>query len=135
MIIYTNHGSYEELEDDPNCKIKEEEFIYTSNGIYKKYKYHFYEMTIEKEVKTYNYDNKDYYIQSHPHEINKNILITSIPYHHYYVRRKTASVLIDDNIELVKETDNDVYTRHYFVCSGDIFGIVEKISCFLNKKV
>ena len=60
MIIYTNHGSYEELEDDPNCKIKEEEFIYTSNGIYKKYKYHFYEMTIEKEVKTYNYDNKDY---------------------------------------------------------------------------
>ena len=38
MIIYTNHGSYEELEDDPNCKIKEEEFIYTSNGIYKKYK-------------------------------------------------------------------------------------------------
>ena len=134
MLIYCVSEIKKNIQDLTN-EYTSDEYIYSPNGIYKKYKYHFYKLDIENDITIYNYKNNDFYIQNNYYNINKNNIITTIPYQHYHVIRKTYKTNIDDNIIWIKEVDNDIFTNEYFETNISLYDALEKISLFLNNKL
>ena len=113
MLLYCNNSLIKK-----NYDIESEyydNFIYSNAGIYKKYKKHFYMLEICNNIKCININNFNFFLQEKDNIINKNNLITYIPYNHYYVSRKTIKYKIDEDIYYIKEIDNDVYVNEYFI--------------------
>tara|TARA_Y100000389_G_scaffold72040_1_gene68795 strand:+ start:5097 stop:5492 length:396 start_codon:yes stop_codon:yes gene_type:complete len=113
MLLYCNNNLIKKDYDIESEYY--DNFIYSNDGIYKKYKKHFYMLDICNNIKSVNNNNFNFFIQETDHVINKNKLITYIPYNHYYVSRKTIKYKIDEDIYYVKEIDNDVYVNEYFI--------------------
>ncbi len=140
MILYINSFNYDRISfEDLDVYNYENEIIFiTNNGIYKKYKQHFYKLNNEtinsKEQKTLGVN---IVLQEKPYEIIKENPLTYIDYEHYLINRKILSVIIDDSIEFKKEIDNDVILSYYFVLKDDINieTAIEKIGLFLNKNL
>lgn len=134
MIIYCNLKVNIVVEDFNKLDIHNEHLIYSNNGIYKKYKKHFYLLDINKDI--YCYDKRaDFFIQSKENSINKNKILTSIPYNHYFVERKKIYYPLNKNITFVKEIDNDIFVSHYFITSYVNDEILDEICLFLNNKL
>jgi len=134
MIIYSNQSCPIEIEDLAN-DIYYDSYIYTPDGIYKKYKYHFYEITTNENLTNYMFDNVDYFVQENEYKIDKSKIITTIPYKHYFVNQKKIKAQLTDNLILVKEIDNDYYSREYFITELPIFDAFNQISLFYNNKL
>tara|TARA_Y100000992_G_C21259031_1_gene490202 strand:- start:1131 stop:1487 length:357 start_codon:yes stop_codon:yes gene_type:complete len=101
---------------DSPCETTYETFIYTKQGIYKKYKKHFYIYETESEHQEVVIDNIRYLIEKSDNgKINKQSILTSIPYKCFYVNRVIQKINLDDNIVMVKEVDNDLYETVFFV--------------------
>lgn len=134
MIIYCNNECSFEIEDN-EPEIYYDIYIYTPDGIYKKYKYHFYEIDINENITSYFFNEKDYFVKENQDIMNKNKIITTIPYKHYFVNRKIMKLQISDTITYVKELDNDIYSRHYFITDIPLYDAFEEISSFYNNKL
>lgn len=132
MIIYSNNSlkkkDYYDVES-----IYYDSFIYSNNGIYKKYKNHFYELDICDNIECININKIKYYVQENENVINKSKIITYIPFNHYYVSRKTIKHKIDDDIYYVKEIDNDVYINEYYILSH--LDDIKKLCLHLDNKI
>ena len=140
MILYINSFNYDRISfEDLDVYNYENEIIFiTNNGIYKKYKHHYYKLNNETiENKLDNVLNVNVILQEKPYEIMKENPLTFIDYEHYLINRKTLSVIIDDNIEFKKEIDNDIIETYYFVLkdNADLKVSIEKIGLFLNKNL
>lgn len=135
MLIYCNIPVHYDIEDAEQCDILYDEFIFSNDGIFTKYKKHFYEMDLCNDVQHFSLNQEDFFVQKDPHALNKNKIITTIPYKHYYVKRKTIRSVIDDDLTIVKEVDNDAFITHYFLSDNSDYSIFEKISSFLKKNV
>tara|TARA_Y100000816_G_C26092468_1_gene577526 strand:- start:1250 stop:1657 length:408 start_codon:yes stop_codon:yes gene_type:complete len=135
MIIYCNIPKSFDIEIFDHYDVTYDELIYSNEGIFKKYKKHFYEIDICDKVKEYALNDISYFVQENDHVLNKNKIITTIPYKHYQVNRKTLLHTIDHDLSIVKEIDNDVYVTYYFITNNSDYSIFEKISSFLMKNV
>jgi len=135
MRIYSNIPVTFAVEDSQHYDVIYDEYIYTNDGLFKKYKKHFYQMDICEEIEEYTMNNDEFFVQKQEDKLNKNKIITTIPYKHYYVKRKTMTTLIDDDLTFVKEVDNDVFETHYFVTDNSDYSMFEKISSFLKNNV
>ena len=135
MYIYTNIPIPFELEDKDEYTCTQDEYIYTSDGIYKKYKKHFYELDLCEDHEIISVDDNEFLIQKTPHVLNKHKLITTIPYKHHYVKKRRMSYLVDEELMFVKELDNDVFSKHYFISNNSDYTLLDKISSFLKNNV
>lgn len=98
------------------CETVYETFIYTEQGIYKKYKKHFYIYETESEHQEVVIDNIRYLIEKSDNgKINKQSILTSIPYKCFFVNRVIQRKNLDDNIVMVKEIDNGLYENVFFI--------------------
>jgi len=134
MIIYCNQEIPHNIEDVCH-EIQYDEYVYSANGIYKKYKYHFYEINTESEEKACLFKNKEFVLQEKEARLDKNKIITCIPFQHYYVQRKSIKTQISEHISWVKEIDNDTFTRDYFCTSIPFMEALDTISLFLDNKL
>ena len=135
MRIYSNIPVTFVVEDSQHYDVIYDEYIYTNDGLFKKYKKHFYQMDICDEIEEYTMNIDEFFVQKQEDKLNKNKIITTIPYKHYYVKRKTMTTLIDDDLTFVKEVDNDVFETHYFVTDNSDYSMFEKISSFLKNNM
>ena len=74
MIIYCNQEIPHNIEDVCH-EIQYDEYVYSANGIYKKYKYHFYEINTESEEKACLFKNKEFVLQEKEARLDKNKII------------------------------------------------------------
>ena len=137
MLVFINSFDYSKIcfEDLPINKFYCENLFITQNGIYKKYKQHYYKLNNEEHVyKKEKIDHVEVLTQSHENTIIKNHPLSYIPYNNYLIRRKTMTTMIDDNIEFVKEIDNDIINNYYFIINNntDLRNIIETIGLYLN---
>jgi hypothetical protein len=135
MLIYTNIPICCNIEDLGSCTISYDEYIFTYDGVYKKYNKHFYEIDLCDDIQQACLDDEDFFIQKQEHFLNKHKIITTVPFKHYYVQKKTITHIIDDDLTFVKELDNDVFTNHYFITNNSDFSMFDKISSFLKNNV
>jgi len=134
MIIYVNTTMDTDIRDmDHN--ITYNDYIFGTNGIYKKYKYHFYEMTLGSQSLSYHYNGTDFLVQETEDVMDKSKIISSIPFKHYYVQRKRYESNIHEQITWIHEIDNDVFSRDYFITSIPLYDAMEILSSFFHKKV
>ena len=116
MIIYPNNTSLNfEIEDMNDLEIYYQPYIYTSNGIYTKYKKHYYKLSDNNVFIDFNYNNINFLAQKYSNKIDKNSLLTSIPYDCYYVNKKIIKCQLNENLCVIKEIDNDVNDSIYFL--------------------
>ena len=137
MRIYINSFDYNKIcfEDLNINKFYNENLFITQNGIYKKYKQHYYK--INNEINNYekkNVKHVELILQKNEDSIIKNEPMTYIPYNHFLISRKTYNTMIDDNINFVKEIDNDIVSSYYFIIhnNSDLNNIIETIGLYLN---
>lgn len=137
MLVFINSFDYNKIyfEDLMINKVFSENLFITQDGIYKKYKQHYYKLNNEKH--TYNKEKIDHIeliVQNNENKIIKSEPLTYIPYDHYLIHRKTMTTLIDNNIEFVKEIDNDSIDSYYFIVNNtsDLRDVIEKIGLYLN---
>ena len=135
MIIYCTDTRDYNIEDLDHLDITYDNYIYTNVGIYKKYKQHFYKLNLCHDVNYIKQNNVNFLLQPKDHIINKNDLLTSIPYHNFFVNRKTIKSNVDDNIIFVKEIDNDIYNSCYFITLQNDDETLNNICSFLKNKV
>ena len=134
MILYGNAPIDMDIRDMDHT-ISYDDYIFSTNGIYKKYKYHFYEMSLGTDVLSYYYNGIDFLVQEKEDVMDKSKIITSIPFKHYYVQRKRYKNDIHEQITWVHEIDNDVFSRDYFITSIPLYDAMEILSLFFRKKV
>tara|TARA_B110000008_G_C16978110_1_gene566986 strand:+ start:653 stop:1099 length:447 start_codon:yes stop_codon:yes gene_type:complete len=134
MILYGNAPIPIDIRDHDHA-ISYDDYIFSTNGIYKKYKYHFYEMTLGPQALAYHYNGIDFLVQEKQDVMDKSKIITSIPFKHYYVQRKIYKFDIHEQITWVHELDNDVFSRDYFITSIPLYDAMEILSSFFHKKV
>ena len=137
MIIYINSFDYNKIcfEDLNINKFYNENLFITQNGIYKRYKQHYYKLNNENNYyKKENIGHIELLIQNNEDTIIKNNPMTYIPFNHHLINRKTYTTMIDDNIEFVKEIDNNVISSYYFIVNNnnDLNNIIEVIGLYLN---
>ena len=73
MRVYTNSPINISIEEE-NIEEVYETFIYSKNGIYKKYKKHFFQCDCENDIPKTSIikeSNREYYIQENSFKINK----------------------------------------------------------------
>lgn len=118
MKVYTNSTPNFSIDDHECIDETFETFIYTQHGIYKKYKKHFFLCEYRQGVpKTdvVNYKQREYLIQEDELKINKQKLLTSIPFQCYFVNRTIRKYCLENDVIFVKEIDNDQFESCYFV--------------------
>lgn len=118
MRVYTDLPLNFSIEDQDIVEEKCETYIYTKKGIYQKYKKHFFACECDgggiPKTRLVKDGGKEYLVQENSHKINKNKILTSIPYHCYFVNRFVRKCYLDHNITFVKELDNDYFESYYF---------------------
>ena len=121
MKVYTNSPINFSIEDHDSVEELYETYIYSQNGIYKKYKKQFFLCEYDSgssKTKQINYKCKDYLIEENDFKINKKSVLTSIPYQCYFVNRFMRRCFLDNDIVFVKEIDNDHFDSCYFVINN-----------------
>lgn len=118
MKVYTNLPLNFSIEDQDEVEETCETYIYTKQGIYQKYKKHFFMCECEDggipKTKKVLDGEHEYLIEENSFKINKKQILTSIPYHCYFVNRFVRKCYLDNNITFVKELDNDHFESCYF---------------------
>lgn len=137
MLLFINSFDYNKIcfEDLTINKFFCENLFITQDGMYKKYKQHYYKLNNENHVYTKEHvEHVELLVQSNENTIIKSKPLTYIPYNHYLIHRKTMTTAIDDNIEFVKEIDNDIIDNYYFIVNNnsDMRNVIEKIGLYLN---
>lgn len=125
MQVYVNSPVNFKIEDRENVEEKYDTYIYTQYGIYQKYKKHFYLCDCEQsssKISNVAYEQNDYLIEDKRFRLNKQKILTSIPYHCYFVNRLTKRCVLESDIAFVTELDNDYFESCYFVLEN-----IEKI--------
>ena len=135
MYLYPTNNIQNEIEDLDDYDITYDSFIYTNDGIYKKYKKHFYKLDINENVQYVKHNNVNFMVQTNDYDINKNHILTSIPFKHFYVTRKTIKSNLSDNIVFIRELENDIYENKYFMISNCEPQTLDQICLFLDNKV
>tara|TARA_Y100000816_G_C26017832_1_gene532399 strand:+ start:606 stop:1019 length:414 start_codon:yes stop_codon:yes gene_type:complete len=137
MRVYINLPLNFSIDDQDIVEEKCETYIYTKQGIYQKYKKHFFTCEcdgggIPKTRKVVDGEH-EYLIQENSLKINKKKLLTSIPYNCYFVNRFVKKCYLDHNITFVKELDND----HFESCYFDLNNIeqLKYIGLYVKKKL
>tara|TARA_Y100000389_G_scaffold64953_1_gene60996 strand:+ start:11905 stop:12309 length:405 start_codon:yes stop_codon:yes gene_type:complete len=119
MKVYTNNSVRITIENQDNLQESYETYIFTENGIYKKYKKHFFLCELKKNKiphpEVVSIDNKQFFIELDELEINKQKLLTSLPFNCFFVNRLIKRCCLEENVEYIKEIDNDNYESSYFV--------------------
>jgi len=121
MKVYTNSTINFSIEDHETFEESYDTYIYTQNGIYKKYKKHFFLCEYDSghsNTKKVNRGFKEYLIEESDLKINKKKILTSIPYQCYVVNRFVRRCFLENDIVFVKEIDNDHFESFYFVISS-----------------
>jgi hypothetical protein len=133
MKVYTNSPINISIEDHDNIEEIFETYIYTQNGIYKKYKKHFFlcecDLGIAKTSQVKN-GHHEYLIEENELKINKQKMLTSIPYQCYFVNRFVRKCVFSNNVVFVKELDNDYFESFYFVV--DTFEQLKDIGLYIE---
>ena len=80
MLIYCNIPVHYEIEDADVYDVQYDEYIFSYDGIFIKYKKHFYEMDLCKHVDTYRFNQQDFLVQQEQHKLNKNKIIIFMQY-------------------------------------------------------
>lgn len=109
-----------------------EHFIYTKNGIYKLYKKHFFLVDLNIINDVVSYKNCEYLIEDNKSDINKQKLLTHIPYDHYYALKEIYKYTITDNISLIREVVNGQFYSQYFEINNYDISVFETL-CSINK--
>lgn len=135
MYLFPTNNIERNIEDMNNYDITYDSFIYTNAGIYKKYKKHFYHLDVDNNVRYVKHNDENFLIQTNEYDINKNKILTSIPFKHFYVKRKTFKTNLNDDIIFVRELENDIYENKYFIISNCEAETLDQICLFLNNKV
>lgn len=134
MKVYTNSIVKLTIEDQDNFQDSYETYIYTQNGIYKKYKKHFFLCELKKNnfshPENVSLDNKIFFIETDRLEINKQKLLTSIPFNCIFVNRLIKRCCLGENVEYIKEIDNDHYESCYFVVND--FESIKNIGLYVE---
>ena len=118
MKVFTNSQIDISIEDEDKVEEIVETYIYTQQGIYKKYKKHFFLCDCEKEFpKTCKMieDGNEYFIEETGLKINKQKILTSIPHDCYFVNRFIRKCFLGNDITFVKELDNEHFESSYFI--------------------
>tara|TARA_Y100000816_G_C25802001_1_gene420041 strand:+ start:224 stop:625 length:402 start_codon:yes stop_codon:yes gene_type:complete len=121
MKIYTNSQINISIEDRDDVEELVETYIYTQKGIYKKYKKHFFLCNCEKifpKTEKIVHDGNEYFVEENSLQINKQKILTSIPYNCYFVNRFTIKCSLDNDIIFVKELDNEHFESYYFILNN-----------------
>ena len=138
MHLYINSFDFTKIsvEDQQNIEFNVETLFFTFNGIYQKYKEHYYKLNYEStEYEEKTVSGVNLLIQKDDTKIIKSKPLTFIPFQHYCVERKTYKVKVDENIDLVKVIDNDVYVSYFFIVNdqlNDFEDIILKIGLYLK---
>ena len=133
MKVYTNSSINFSIEDQEASEESFETIIYTRNGIYKKYKKHFFLCEYDSgcsKTKRVNHGVHDYLIEENSLKINKRKILTSIPYQCYFVNRYVRKSFLDNDIVFVKELDNDYFESFYFIVNNE--SQLEHISSYIK---
>ena len=138
MIVYLNN---ENLMNNITYDIDydnhlEEKYIFSTKGIYKKYKHHYFEMDDSDIIyEKYIYDNNiEIFVQNILPKINKKKILTNIDIDSYDVTRNKYEKNINDNVILVKEVDNTKYLNIYFKIQNiELIDALEIIQTYCNK--
>lgn len=109
-----------------------EHFIYTKNGIYKLYKKHFFQMDLNITNDIVCYKNCEYFIEDDNSNINKQKILTHIPYDHFYMMKETYKYTIDDNINIIREVMNGQFEILYYDVINYDISVFETL-CSLKK--
>lgn len=138
MIVYYNNEQLlnSHIYDVEFEKCIHEKYLFSNNGIYKKYKHHFYKMDDENIIyEQYTYkDKQDIFVQNILPKINKKCILTSMNLDSYEVNRERSERVIHDNITLVKEIDNTRYVHVYFIVENmELVDAIESIEGYCNK--
>ena len=117
MNVYSDRVLNVDMSTDIS-EITYDTFIYTESGIYKKYKKHFFLYNIISDTQEITIDGNDFLIElKSGGEIDKNKILTSIPYNCFFVNRVIKKKQLNDNITVVQEIDNDIFESNHFVLS------------------
>ena len=140
MYLFINTFNYNKLcfEDLDIMEYYIENIFFTYDGIYKKYKEHYYKLNYEdNQYFCHNLNNINFLVQQDDTNIIKSNPLTNIPFEHHMVTRKTMKVRINDYIIMVKELDNDIYETYYFIVdnNNDYETILYDIGLFLANKL
>ena len=140
MHLYINTFNYNKLcfEDLDVMEYYIENIFFTYDGIYKKYKEHYYKLNYENNTySNHKLNNINFLVQQEDTNIIKSNPLTNIPFDHHMVTRKTMKVRINDYIVMVKELDNDAYENYYFIIdnNNDYETILYDIGLFLANKL
>ena len=118
MKVYTNSPLNISIEDNDDVKEYYETYVYTRHGIYQKYKKHFFlceKETSKVSTKVINHENKQYLVEENSLKLNKQKILTSLPYQSYFVNTFIRKCSLDNGIAFVKEIDNDHFESFYFI--------------------
>lgn len=118
MKVYINAPVNFEIEDVERFEERCDTYIYTQHGIYQKYKKHFFRCDCEQglpKLSRVAYEQNEFLIEDKSFKLNKQKILTSIPYHCFFVNRCTRTCILDGDIAFVKEIDNDHFESCYFV--------------------
>lgn len=118
MKVYTNSHVNVSVEDHENIEETYDTYIYTQTGIYKKYKKHFFLCEYDSDIvptREMQQNGHEYLVELNNLKINKQKILTSIPYQCYFVNRITRKCFLENDIIFVKELDNDHFESFYFI--------------------
>ena len=138
MYIFTNAIDFSKIsfEDIDDLKYERETIFCTFEGVFKKYKEHYYKLNYEEnEFFDMTIENINILVQKNDTNIIKSNPLTSLPFDHYCIDRKTYMKDIDEYIKFVQEIDNDVFVSNYFIVSDtltDYSDILLRIGVFLK---
>jgi len=96
-----------------------ETLIYTETGIYKKYKKHFFLYEMNRNIQKISDGKHSFFAELNGSDkLNKQCVLTHIPYKCYFVNRTIKKRQLDDNVTCIEEIDNGTFENIYFSVSG-----------------
>jgi len=120
MKVYTNSPVNFFIEDKEVIETFDT-YIFTRQAIYKKYKKHFFLCErdehicfTKKQIGSVEYIIEDDNFKDN-FQMNKQKILTSIPYQCYFVNRTIQKCTLENDIIYVKEIDNDNFETSYFI--------------------
>ena len=117
MNVYTNSTVNVDMTNDVS-ETTYETLIYTETGIYKKYKKHFFLYETNKNAQEMSDGKNSFFVEPQGEDkLNKQRILTSIPYKCYFVNRTIKKKQLDDNVTCIEETDNGIFENIYFTVS------------------
>lgn len=139
MILFVNSFDFERIEigDLEVTSSSQYNLFYTSKGIYKKYKRHFYRLDVEENEYMEHFHRHIHFLTKRSSDrIIKSEPLTCIPYDHIFVRCNKSEYKVSETISLVCEVHNNRAVMYYFDVKNDntdFEDVFETIGLFLEK--